>query len=98
MYNAVLLAFNGAVPDGLVLKTDNGTLYNLRGLNNYRKITVDQAGIYIQKHCAEDNGVFESFHSSIKPDYIWPKVFRDFHEASIEMEKAFTDYNECRII
>ena len=51
---------------------------------------------YIQKHTSEDNGDIESFHNSLKADYIWPYEFGNFHEASIEIEKAFSDYNECR--
>ena len=31
---------------------------------------------YIQKHTPEDNGNIESFHNSIKTDYIWPNEFR----------------------
>ncbi len=49
-----------------------------------------------QRPGAEDNGNIESFHNSIKTDYIWPSEFRDFHVASIEIGKAFSDYNECR--
>ena len=51
---------------------------------------------YIQKHTPEDNGDIESFHNSIKTDYIWPNEFRNFNDASMEIEKAFSDYNECR--
>ncbi|MEM0136203.1 MAG: integrase core domain-containing protein, partial [Thermoplasmatales archaeon] len=51
---------------------------------------------YIQKHTHENNGDIESFHNSIKTDYIWPNEFRDFHEASITIGKAFSDYYECR--
>ena len=47
---------------------------------------------YIQKHTPEDNGDIESFHYSIKTDYIWPNDFRNFNDASIEI---FYDYNEC---
>ena len=36
---------------------------------------------YILKHTPEDNGDIESFHNSIKTDYIWSNEFRDFHEA-----------------
>ena len=50
---------------------------------------------YIQKHTPEDNGDIESFHNSIKTDYIGPNEFRNFNDASIEVEKAFYDYNEC---
>ena len=52
---------------------------------------------YIQKHTPEDNGDVESFHNSIKTDYIWPNQFMDFRDASIAIGKAFCDYNECRL-
>ena len=93
--NAVLMAFNGSVPEGLVLRTDNGPQYVSREFRNAMKLL----GIrleYIQKHTPEDNGDIESFHNSIKTDYIWPNEFRDFHEASITIGEAFSDYNECR--
>ena len=93
--NAVLLAFNGSVPEGLVLRTDNGPQYISKEFRSAMKLL----GInleYIQKHTPENNGDIESFHNSIKTDYIWPNEFRNFNDASIEIEKAFTDYNECR--
>ena len=95
MENAVLLAFNGTVPEGLVLRTDNGPQY----ISNEFRSAMKLLGIkleYIQKHTPEDNGNIESFHNSIKTDYIWPNEFRDFHDASIAIGEAFTDYNECR--
>ena len=82
--NAVLLAFNGSVPKGLVLRTDNGPQYISREFRSAIKLL----GInleYIQKHTPEDNGDIELFHNSIKTDYIWPNELRDFHEASIEI-------------
>ncbi|MGP6239968.1 transposase [Cuniculiplasma sp. SKW4] len=93
--NAVLMAFNGTVPEGLVLRTDNGPRCISHEFRNSMKLL----GIrleYIQKHTPEDNGDIESFHNSIKTDYIWPNEFMDFHDASIAIEKAFRDYNECR--
>ena len=93
--NAVLPAFNGTVPEGLVLGTDNGPQYISKEFRSAMKLL----GIkleYIQKHTPEDNGNIESFHNSIKTDYIWPNEFRNFNDASIEIEKTFSDYNECR--
>ena len=93
--NAVLLAFNGSVPEGLVLRTDSGPQYISKEFRSAMKLL----GInleYIQKHTPEDNGDIESFPNSIKTDYIWPNEFRNFNDASVEIEKAFTDYNECR--
>ena len=93
--NAVLMAFNGSVPEGLVLRTDNGPQYVSREFRNAMKLLRIRLE-YIQKHTPEDNGNIESFHNSIKTDYIWPNEFRDFHETSITIGVAFSDYNECR--
>ena len=74
---------------------DNGPQYISNEFGNAIKLL----GIkleYIQKHTPEDNGDIESFHNSIKTDYIRPNEFRDFHEASISIGKVFYDYNECR--
>ena len=51
---------------------------------------------YIQKHTPEDNRNIESFHSSLKMDYVWPYEFQDYGGASVATENAFTDYNEFR--
>ena len=93
--NAVLMAFNGSVPKGLVLRTDNGPQYISKEFRNAMKLLEIKLE-YIQKHTPEDNGDIESFHNSIKTDYIWPNEFWDFHYASLEIGKAFIDYNERR--
>ena len=52
--NAVLMAFNGSAPAGLVLRTDNGPQYISHEFRNAMKLL----GIkleYIQKHTPEDN-------------------------------------------
>ena len=67
--NSVLMVFNGTAPEGLALRTDNGSQYIPHGFRNAMKLL----GIrleYIQKHTPEDNGDIESFHNSIKTDYI----------------------------
>ena len=93
--NAVLMAFNGSAPEDLVLRTDNGPQYISHEFRNAMRLLEIKLE-YIQKHTPEDNGDIESFHHSIKTDYIWPNEFSDFHEASITIGKAFSDYNECR--
>ncbi len=75
--DAVVKAFEGRAPDGLVLRVYNGSQY-------------------IQKHTPEGDGNIESFHSSLKMDYVWPYEFQDYREASVATESAFTDYNETR--
>ena len=85
-------------PDGktvhLVLRTDNGPQY----ISHEFKESMELLGIrleYIQKHTPEDNGDIESSHNSLNTDYIWPNEFKNFNDASIDIEKAFYDYNEC---
>ena len=51
---------------------------------------------YIQKHTPEDNGDIESFHNSLKTDYIWVNDLETFQDAEKLMEYAFTDYNTVR--
>jgi transposase InsO family protein len=91
--DAVLRAFDGEVPDGLILRTDNGPQYisqQFRSSMNLLGISLE----YIQKHTPEDNGNIESFHSSLKTDYVWPYEFSGYREASVAIENAFKDYNE----
>ncbi|OWP54425.1 MAG: hypothetical protein B2I18_03910 [Cuniculiplasma sp. C_DKE] len=67
--NAVLMAFNGTVPEGLALRTDNGPQYISHEFRN----SMNLLGIrleYIQKHTLYDTEDIESFHNSIKTDYI----------------------------
>ena len=93
--DAVLRDFDGEVPDGLVLRVDNGPQYisqQFRNSMNLLRISLE----YIQKHTPEDNGNIESFHSSLKTDYVWPFEFSDFRDTSVAIENAFTDYNEKR--
>ena len=63
--NAVLAAFNGTVPEGLVLRTNNGPQYISREFRNAMKLLEIKLE-YIQNHTPEDNGDIESFHNDIK--------------------------------
>ena len=51
---------------------------------------------YIQKHTPEDNGDIESFHNSLKTDYIWVSDIETFEDAKKLMEYAFNHYNTVR--
>ena len=93
--DAIVKAFEGRAPEGLVLRVDNGPQYIARKFRSSMKLLRISLE-YIQKHTPEDNGNIESFHSSLKTDYIWPYEFRDYREASVAIENAFTDYNEKR--
>jgi transposase InsO family protein len=93
--DAVMRAFGGDVPEGLVLRTDNGPQYiarQFRSSMNLLGISLE----YIQKHTPEDNGNIESLHNSIKTDYVWTDDFIDFNDADVKLSKAFIDYSNVR--
>ena len=51
---------------------------------------------HIQKHTPEDIGDIESFHNSLKTDYIWVTDLETFEDAKKLMKYTFTDYNTVR--
>lgn len=67
--NAVLMAFNGTVPEGLVLRTDNGPKYIPHKIATAMKLLGIKLEC-IQKYTPEDNGNIVFFQSSIKTNYI----------------------------
>ncbi|MDA8055880.1 MAG: integrase core domain-containing protein [Thermoplasmatales archaeon] len=82
MEDAILRAFDGEVPDGLMLRTDNGPQYISQQFGS----SMNLLGIsleYIQKHTPEDNGNIESFHSSLKTDYVWSYELSGYRDASV---------------
>ena len=81
---------------GLRLKTYNGTQYIS---NNFRK-AVSVLGIkheFIWKHTPEQNGHVESFHRTLKKEYLWQHEFASCQEAEKILANAFADYNRERI-
>jgi len=92
---AYAIRFPNEMPHDLVLRTDNGPQY----ISETFKNTVKILGIrpeYIQKHTPEGNGDIESFHNSLKTDYIWPNDLETFEDAEKLIEYAFNDYNTVR--
>ena len=87
--------FTSTGPAGLVLRTDNGPQYVAREFREPVKIMAI-GHEYIRKHTPEENGDIESFHSSLKTDYIWVNDIETFEDARSLMEYAFTDYNTVR--
>ena len=45
----------------------------------------------------EQNGHVESFHGTLKREYVWPHEFARFQNAEIVLAKVFVDYNKDRI-
>ena len=45
----------------------------------------------------EQNRHVESFHGTLKREYVWPHEFARFQNAKVILAKAFVDYNKNRI-
>ncbi len=45
----------------------------------------------------EQNGHIESFHKTLKKEYIWSNDFQNYQEAESAIRDAFVDYNQNRI-
>ena len=85
----------GKVP-GLRIRTDNGPQYISR---KFRE-AMQALGIrheFIWKHTPEQNGHIESFHGTLKREYVWPHEFARFQDAEVVLARAFADYNDNRI-
>ena len=97
-----IMAVNNAMADakptipGLTLRVDNGTQYTSRDF----RASMSSLGIaleYIYVNTPEQNGHVESFHKTLKKEYIWPREFENLKEAQEVLDNAFEDYNNERI-
>lgn len=80
----------------LTLRVDNSSQYTSREFRGSAKAL----GIkleYIYVSTPEQNGHIESFHKTLKKEYVWPEAFESFSKACIAIAKAREDYNEDRI-
>ena len=99
--HGAIMAVNNAVAaanpkSGLTLRVDNGTQYTSREFRSSAAalgITLE----YIYVNTPEQNGHVESFHKTLKKEYIWSREFADIHEAREALDAAFEDYNHRRI-
>lgn len=94
--NNALASHDEAVPGDLTLRCDNGPQYASHAF----KDSMDALGLkleYILYHTPEQNGYIESFHKTLKKEYIWVRDFRSHQEAEAAVADAFDDYNHRRI-
>jgi transposase InsO family protein len=80
----------------LVIRTDNGSQYTSKA---FRK-SLSVLGLkleHIYYNTPEQNGHIESFHKSLKKEYIWPNDFQNYQEAESAIRDVFLDYNQNRI-
>ena len=87
-----------AKPDcsALTIQCDNGSQYAGK---KFRK-AASNFGIklkFIWKSTPQQNGHIESFHGSLKQEYIWPHDFANYQQAEAVIADAFRDYNHVRL-
>ena len=95
---SIVEAVSAARPEcaNLTLQCDNGSQYTSR---NFRK-AVSLLGIHLKfiwNHTPQQNGHIESFHNTLKREYIWPHDFANYQEAEAVIAEAFRDYNQDRL-
>ena len=94
--NALADHKNNADPHLLTIRADNGPQYT----SHAYKDSMKALGLRLE-HIAyktpEQNGSIESFHKTLKKEYVWPADFQSFQEAEQAIEKAYIDYNKYRI-
>lgn len=81
---------------GLRFQSDNGGQYTSRRFETFLK----QCGFEhetIRKKTPEDNAYIESFHATLKTEYLWPHEFESYQHALQVIQSAFVDYNNERI-
>ena len=83
-------------PAGLTIRVDNGSQYTSRDFRG----SVGALGAtleYIYVNTPQQNGQTESFHKTLKKEYVWPHEFKDAEEAEVALLDALDDYNRNRI-
>jgi len=78
------------------LRTDHGSQYGSDAFKGSMKVLgVRQE--FIAVNTPEQNGHLESFHKTLKREYIWTRDFQTFQEAAEAIQEAYIDYNHHRI-
>ena len=96
---SVLAAVEGLTPDqmrGIRLRCDNGSQYTSREFRSAMGVL----GIKIEHiwvSTPQQNGHVESFHNTLKRDYVHTHDFESFQEAEAWLLKAHKDYNGSRV-
>jgi len=78
------------------LRTDHGSQYGSDAFKRSMKVLgVKQEFIAI--NTPEQNGHLESFHKTLKREYVWTRDFQTLQEAAEAIQEAYIDYNQRRI-
>ena len=81
---------------GARIRCDNGSQYRSGEFRAAMKV-LDLAVEYIWVSTPQQNGHIESFHNTLKRDYVRPHDFESFQDAEVHLAYAFKDYNANRV-
>jgi putative transposase len=84
-------------PEELTIRADNGSQYTSRAFRKAMAALKLKRVEHIARNTPEQNAHIESFHKTVKKEYLWPKDFQTYQEAVEALKEAFTDYNGYRI-
>lgn len=95
---SIVNAMSTAKPDcaKLIIRTDNGSQYVSQKFREAISI-LGAKQEFIWHHTPQQNGHVESFHKTLKKEYLWRYEFANYQEAETVIAKAFADYNHSRI-
>ncbi len=95
--DSIVYATASQKPDcsNLIIITDNGTPYKSHATRKSIKLGIHQE--FIWHHTPQQNGHVESFHKTLKKEYLQPHEFVNYQQAEIILADAFADYNHFRI-
>lgn len=94
--DSLVKAADGRDTTQLMLRSDNGSQFTSdEFMDSVKALGIRQE--FIRVNTPEQDGHIESFHSTLKTEYVWPMEFGSFEEAAECIEKAFHDYNNVRI-
>jgi len=80
----------------IIIRCDNGTQYTSRAFRENMKALRVRIE-YIWHHTPQQNGHVESFHGTLKREYVWPHEFARFQDAEEVLDEARRDCNSERI-
>ena len=81
----------------LLLRMDNGKQYTGRAFRRAVQALGTGKHEFIWKNTPQQNGHVESFHDTLKKEYIWLHDFANYQQAEKVLAEAFADYNTERI-
>ncbi|EQD69313.1 transposase, partial [mine drainage metagenome] len=80
--------FPDAMVHGITLRSDNGDQYTSHYFMDHVRV-MKFVQEFIEKSTPEQDGDIESFHMSLKTDYIWTVEIKDFPDGERIIENAF---------